>query len=145
MYRNHLGSSPTTPYLGSTWLTICADYNSLKQNLNLLDSTGRLACWRLRLSEFFLDSVHRADIKNQPTGALFCLQTICEDDTPLKTNLPFLAIDAEKFHASILVLNANRNNIILLDAQDKKSVDTLPPLEDLTVVQALDNYCKKHH
>lgn len=48
------------PYQKGTRLIIRIDHDTLKRILNLTYSTGRVACWRLRLSEFEFNVVHRA-------------------------------------------------------------------------------------
>lgn len=52
------------PYLKGTRFTIRVGQDSWKCTLSLVDATGRLARWQLRLSEFEFDVVHRADIKH---------------------------------------------------------------------------------
>lgn len=58
------------PYLKINRSTIRTGRDSLKWILNLSDSTGRFARWRLCLSEFEFDVVHKAGVKHQAADAL---------------------------------------------------------------------------
>lgn len=66
------------PYLDRKRFTVRTDYVSLKWIFNLADLTGRLARWRLLLSEIYLDVVHRAGINPQATDGLLPLETETE-------------------------------------------------------------------
>lgn len=57
-------------YLEDTRLTIQTDHDLLQWIMNLTDATGRLVRWRLRLSKFDCDPVHRAGAKHQNADAL---------------------------------------------------------------------------
>lgn len=58
-------------YLKGTHFTIRTGHDLLKWFLNLADATGRLTGWRLRLSEFSFDVVHRADLNQKKTTRFF--------------------------------------------------------------------------
>lgn len=128
--------------LKGTRLTIHTDHNFLKRILDLLDSTRRLTRWHLRLSEAVIDVVHRACLKYHATKLFFRLQTTGEDDVPLEDDLSLLTIDARGDNTGILVINANSDGVIPLNAHEGKSVYTPPTLEVLVSSQALDKYCK---
>lgn len=81
------------PYLEGTKFTIRTDHDSLRSILNIIDATGRLARWELRLSEFEYDAVHRAGIKNQAADALYRLPTTGHDITPLDDDIPVALVE----------------------------------------------------
>ena len=58
------------PYLEGQRFTVRSDRDSLRWVLNLADAKGRLAGWRLRLSEYDFVVEHRAGIKHQAAEAL---------------------------------------------------------------------------
>ena len=47
------------PYLEGSKFTLRTDHDSLRWIMNLSDASGRLQRWRLRLSEYEYDVVHR--------------------------------------------------------------------------------------
>lgn len=51
------------------------DYNTWKWILHLVNATGKLARWRLRLSEFEFDVVQRTSIRDQAADTLLRLET----------------------------------------------------------------------
>lgn len=110
--------------------------------LKLTDSTGRLACWRLQRSEFGFDIVLRVDVKHQTADARFRLQTATEDDVPLGEDLLLLASDTESDYTSVPATKTKSDDIILLNARKKTSIDAPPTLENLIIEQALEEYCK---
>lgn len=57
----------------------------------MTDATKNLARWRLRLSEFEFDSVHRAVVKHHVADALSRLPTTGNNDMPLTEDVPVLA------------------------------------------------------
>lgn len=63
------------------------------------DASGRLARWRLRLSEFDFYIVHRTGSKNQDVDAPSRLLTAETDGTKLKDRVPVLFISFETFQA----------------------------------------------
>lgn len=81
-------------YFEKARFTICKDHGSLKRILNLTDSTCRLARWRIRISKFELNLVHRVGVKHPAADALCHLPTTGEDQTTLEDDLSVLAIDA---------------------------------------------------
>lgn len=58
------------PYLEWCLFMIQGGDDAIKWIINLKESTGRLARWPLRLSEFELDEAYYAGIKHQATDAL---------------------------------------------------------------------------
>ena len=76
------------PYLEGQRFTVRTDHDSLKWVLNLADAKGRLARWRLRLSEFDFDVEHRAGVKHQAADALSRMETTGLDTRPLGDEIP---------------------------------------------------------
>lgn len=68
------------------------DEDALKKILNLVDATNKLAHWRLRLSGFEFDVVHRDGIENQAPDALSRLETGWTDTTELDNDLPEMQV-----------------------------------------------------
>ena len=84
------------PYLYGTTFTLRTDHDALKWLLNMDSATGQLARWRLRLAEFDYSVEFRPGIKNQAPDALSRLPTDGTDKTPLKDDIPVLAINITK-------------------------------------------------
>lgn len=57
------------PHMEGQRLTTHADHDAFKWVINVADSTGRLARWRLRLFEFNFDLVHKLAITNKEAYA----------------------------------------------------------------------------
>ena len=83
------------PYLEGQRFTVRTDHDSLRWVLNLADAKGRLARWRLRLSEFDFDVEHRAGIKHQAADALSRMTTTGLDTTPLGDDIPCFTADTD--------------------------------------------------
>lgn len=62
--------------------------------VNLRESIGTLARWRLRLSEFEFGVVHRASVKRQAGDALPRLPTSAKTSTLLEDDQNLLVIEA---------------------------------------------------
>lgn len=60
-------------------------------------ATGKLAQWRMTLSEFEFDIINRAAIERQAADALSHLKTKGEDGTSLDDKVPVLAISQKRF------------------------------------------------
>lgn len=73
--------------------TIRTDHDALRWILNMADATGKLARWRLRLSKYEFDVVHRAGIKHQSADALSRLTTSGNDDTTLDDGIPVMILE----------------------------------------------------
>lgn len=57
------------------------DHNAFQWILRMADDTGKLARWRLPLSEFDSEVVHQARIEHQAAN-----------ESPLKDDVPILAV-----------------------------------------------------
>lgn len=109
--------------------------------LRLNDSARWLARWRLQLFKFDIDVAYRAGVKHKAADALFRLQTTGEGDATFEDDLRLLAIDMEWDHIGTLDINANSDNTIPLDVQEKAPVDSPPISEKPINKQALEEYC----
>lgn len=79
-------------------------------DLNLTNSTGKMARWRLRLSEFELDVVYRTVIKHQATDALLRLKTNRDDRMQVEDCNMVLCIHSsppEEEKASVMYMHEN--------------------------------------
>ena len=140
------------PYLEGTRFTIRTDHSALKWLLNLADSSGRLARWRLRLTEFEFDIVHRAGIKHQAADALSRLETTSTDETELRDEIPTLTED-DKPPTTVLAcfdcdeLDLNDETCVCTTTDtDENDSDGLPSMitdEEFIKQQAEDEYCKE--
>lgn len=122
-------------YLGGHWFAICTKHETLKWILNLVDSTGWLIWWRLRLSEFVFKVVHRADVIHQAVNSLSPLTTNGEETSPLKDNISLLVIDTYTSE------NTPTNNDIVVSLQSLES----PTLKEFLRAQVTDTYCHIRH
>lgn len=80
------------PYLNGHKFAICKDRDALKWIFNMANATGELARWRLHLSKFKFDVVHRSDIKNQAAEVLSQLEKGGTDITELDDDFPELVV-----------------------------------------------------
>lgn len=80
----------------NTTFTTRTDHDFFNRILNVTDSSGRLRCWRLGLSEYEFNVIHRARVKRQAAGALSRLPTTEKDLTSLNDDLPLPALDVTK-------------------------------------------------
>jgi len=83
------------PYLEGTHFTVRTDHDSLTWILSITPSEGRLARWRLRLSEFDFEVKYRPGVKNVVPDALSRLTTAGVDQTPLDEEIPTLLAEYE--------------------------------------------------
>lgn len=60
--------------------------------LNVMDATGNLARWRIRLSAVDSVVVHRAGVEHHAADALSALPTTKMDESPLEDDVPLLTI-----------------------------------------------------
>lgn len=80
--------------LKSTRITIHSDHEALKWNLNLAESFGRHARWRLSFFKLEFDVVHGAAVKHRARDALSRFKMAGEDNRFLENDLRLLTIDA---------------------------------------------------
>lgn len=75
------------PYIGERFI-IRTDHDCIKGTLNMEDATGKLALWRLHMSEFEFSAIHRAKIKHQAANALSGIRANDTDTTLFKGEMP---------------------------------------------------------
>lgn len=83
--------------LEGTRFTIPTDHEALRWILSMTEATGKPARWRLRLTEFEIDIVHRAGVKRKAADALSRLNTKGVDCPPMVDEVPVLAIPPKSF------------------------------------------------
>lgn len=82
------GMTSLRPYVEGQKITVRTDHDALQWLLTLDDPSGRLARWRLRLSEFSMEIVYRPGRKHQVPDALSRIPHDREDDTPVDDEIP---------------------------------------------------------
>ena len=83
------------PYLEGTRFTVRTDHDALRLILNLTDSTGRLARWRLLLSEFDFDIDYIPGRRNSVSDAMSRLLALRSpsQSTPIETDVPTFSVE----------------------------------------------------
>lgn len=110
-----------------------------------MERSGRLARWRLWLSEFEFDVIRRAGIKHQAPGVLSRLPTSREDNKPLEDALPLLLMNMRhSLGDTQICVNQTTINDALSPENDNAEVllDTPPTDIAFPMEQAHDAYCK---
>lgn len=79
-----------------TEFTIRVNCDSSNWILNLSRATGMLAPWWLRLSEFDVNSIHWAGIKNREADTLSGLEIGGGDSTDINENIPVAVTDLDE-------------------------------------------------
>ena len=133
------------PYLEGQRFTVRTDHDSLRWVLNLADAKGRLARWRLRLSEYDFVVEHRAGIKHQAADALSRLETTGLDTSTLRDEIPCYVVD-EDVQGDVLSpggatpLYPGNPDVMTLVQEE---AEILPVTQDdLIREQKTDPYCK---
>ena len=80
------------PYLYGQQFTIRTDHEPLRWILNIVDVSGRLARWRLRLSEYDFIVEYRPGRKNNLADGMSRMPTAAGDQRKLEDDIPCLAI-----------------------------------------------------
>ena len=83
------------PYLERERLAINVDHHSLRWLLNLTDASGRLAWWRLRLSEFDFTVLCLKGLKNSLADAMSCLPTTGGTTAPVDEDILCFVLSCE--------------------------------------------------
>lgn len=111
-------------YLENTRFAIMRTHNLLIGDLNVTDSTRRLARWRLKLSEYESDVVHRPVIMHQPADGLSRLPATGGNRAPLENDLSILAVDVDENEKHIYVINTNCEEGLLSKDEPPLAVNT---------------------
>ena len=133
------------PYLEGEHFTVYTDHQALKWLLGATDVSGRLARWRIRLSEFDLALDYKKGKKNTIADAISRLPTNGETNVDPDLDIPVLQVNTDSS-----VEGAEED---ILDDEDRlddltASVHTVePPLltaiqaEEVIREQSTDEYC----
>ena len=76
------------PYLQGVYFTVRTDHHALRWVLNLAEAQGRLARWRLRLSECTLNVEYSPGATHHEFDTMSRLPTSGFPDTPIEVDLP---------------------------------------------------------
>lgn len=76
-------------------------------------------------------------MKYLAANSLLRLQTATGLDKPLRDSLLLHPVDAQSHHTNTLIIDADSDDIILLNMQTMTSINKLLTLEELVVEQAL--------
>ena len=107
------------PYLEGQRFTIQMYSDSLRWVLNLADAKGRLARWRLRLSEHDYLVEHRTGIKRQPADALSRLETTGVDISSLREEISCYLINTVPVQTDELNLHPGNPEVVALAELDE--------------------------
>lgn len=107
------------PYVEGSRLTVRTDHQALRWILDLNESTGFLAHWRLRLMESEFEIQHRPGRKNMVANALSRLPAKVMDETDM--NYEISEYYVEHVDAIFLAGNIQRND----DRSVKPTIDDL--------------------
>ena len=80
------------PYLYGSAVNLRADHEALRWVLNLADSSGRLARWRLRLAEYDYEVQYRPGVKHQLADGVSRLRTDGGDTELVDEEVPCFAV-----------------------------------------------------
>ena len=128
------------PYLKRQRFTIRTDQDSLRWVLNLADAEGRLARWRLHLSEHDYLVEHYAGTKHQAGYAPSRLETTGVDIFSLRDEIPCYITNTVRVQTEELTLHPRNPEIVALAEPDAK---ILPINQgDVLREQHSDPYCR---
>jgi len=116
------------PYVQGTRFIVRTDHSALRWMLHMEGAHGRLACWRLRLSEFYCLVETRAGAAHYAADTMSRLATPAVDTIPIPEEIPCLTL-ANSWRARTM-------------PSDKDRQDYPPVTVDCLVkAQAQDNGC----
>lgn len=81
------------PYLEGSRFTVRTDHSALQWLPNLVHTSGKLARWRLRLSNWEFDVINQPGVKHQAADALLPIGIQGLEDSAIFENVPFLSIE----------------------------------------------------
>lgn len=122
------------PYFKRQRFTIRTDQDALRRILNLPDPTKQLVRWRVYLSEFYFNVIHRAGIKLRATDALSQFFTTDKDESRLEIERPFPSIDYV-MNANISDKSGNRNDHRFMNIHNTEPNTDNPTNDPLTLVK----------
>ncbi|CDF38306.1 unnamed protein product [Chondrus crispus] len=90
------------PYLYGSAFNLRTDHEAVRWVLNLADSSGRLARWRLRLAEYNYEVQYRPGVKHQLADGVSRLRTDGGDTTPVDDEVSCFVVQSQEGSASLL-------------------------------------------
>ena len=135
------------PYLEFEDFVIYTDHQALKWLLGATDVSGRLARWRLRLSEFSFSVEYKKGLKNTIADAMSRLATTGLDDTPIDDEIPTFDVNGVEFdNSSEIIDDEDLLDVITSELPDIDVNDVEPMLtaltpEDIVRSQNNDPFC----
>ena len=90
------------PYLYGSAFNLRPDHEALRWVLNLADSSGRLARWRLRLAEYDYELQYRPGFKHQLADSVSRLRTDGGDPAPVDGEVPCFAVQYDEGSEALL-------------------------------------------
>ena len=90
------------PYLYGSAFNLRTDHEALRWVLNLADSSGRLARWRLRLAEYDYEVQYRPGVKHQLADGVSRLRTDGGDTAPVDDEVPCFAVQYDEGSEALL-------------------------------------------
>ena len=133
--------STLRPYLERTRFTVYTYHESLKWLLNLTasESKGRLARWRLRLSEFDFVVTYKKGTKNNIADALSRIPTSGETNVVQSHELPVFTAEGN----SIVDLDEHQECEIMLTTEEREPPVSAISIEEILREQRNDTFCQK--
>lgn len=113
--------------------------------MNLIESSGTLACWSCPVSKFKKLVVHRAGIKHQAANTLSIFPTSGKDKILLGEDLPLLLIGAmyNPTNTQIFAIYCDMDRIVPLNNDPTKASLNAQPMESELIVEwAQETFCK---
>lgn len=111
--------------------------------MNLLDASGRLARWRLRLFKFAFDVEHQAVAKYRGADALSGLIANNTDRILLKDDVPDMGSVIQTLKTAFIRKNIRRNSSTLMHVRILVDEDKPPTLEEFIDARNDNAFCQR--
>jgi RNase H-like domain found in reverse transcriptase len=89
------------PYLEGIEFTVRTEHHALRRVMNLSDAQGRLARWRLRLSEFTFKVEYHPGAAHHTADALSRLPHQAVPPDPIEEEIPVCSVSAQANRTSV--------------------------------------------
>lgn len=145
------------PYVQGTHFTVNTDHSALRWLMEICEPSGRLMRWRLRLSEFDFNIVHKKGLINTQADAMSRLTTLgsttvdIDDDIPqyphtTSTTSTSDIPNLEDPSTSLEDFDEQEDTATVLLAEEKLDDNLAAPIttEELKREQAADPFCQRH-
>ena len=120
------------PYLEGLRFKVRTDHATLRQILNITESTGRLTRWRLLLSELDYEIDHIPGRVNSVPDALSRVLTPGGDPQPVEADVPVFEsndhCDADCDHAKVLLTPRNQSRAVAQKQTNGPTAPSGPPI-----------------